>query len=75
MGVSFIDFISPNYWKQSILAIKTTAVVQPTRQVTRYLEKLGFIDFSKVPFIYIFFDFFYFMTSNDEKEKHAVEKE
>jgi hypothetical protein len=41
MGLSFIDSIKPNYWKQSILAIKTTAVVQPTRQVTRQLEKLG----------------------------------
>jgi hypothetical protein len=33
--VSFIGSIKSNYWKQSILAIKTTAVVQPTRQVTR----------------------------------------
>jgi hypothetical protein len=31
--------------------------------------------FSKVPFIYIFFEIFVFMTCNDGKQKHAEEKE
>jgi hypothetical protein len=30
--------------------------------------------FSKVPFIYLFY-FFYFMICNDGKQKHAMEKE
>jgi hypothetical protein len=30
--------------------------------------------FSKVPFIYLF-EIFYFMTCNDGKQKHDVEKE
>ena len=31
--------------------------------------------FSKVSFIYLFFEIFDFMTCNDGKQKHAVEKE
>jgi hypothetical protein len=31
--------------------------------------------FSKVPFIYFFFENFDLMTCNDGKQKHAVEKE
>jgi hypothetical protein len=30
--------------------------------------------FSKVPFIYLFFEIFDFMTCNDGKQKHGMEK-
>jgi hypothetical protein len=44
--------------------------------VLKPLSKSNFPSFfSKVPFIYLFFEIFDFMACNDGKQKHVVEKE